>query len=94
VGFAVFVRKRLVEVQYLRATISQAQRDSFSTMVASAIQQIEAAHFPARGGIRFPQNGCLSCAHLGLCLGKQELVDSKLMRRPGGDVGWLDELDY
>jgi hypothetical protein len=94
VGFVVFVRKRLVEVQYLRATISQAQRDSFSTMVASAIQQIEAAHFPARGGIRFPQNGCLSCAHLGLCLGKQELVDSKLMRRPGGDVGWLDELDY
>jgi PD-(D/E)XK nuclease superfamily protein len=94
VGFVVFVRKRLVEVQYLRSTITQQQRDNFAVMVANTIGQIESAHFPARSGIRFPQNGCLSCAHLGLCLGKQELVDSKLIRRPGADLGWLDELDY
>ena len=76
----------------MRATITQQQRDNFAVMVANTIGQIESAHFPARSGIRFPQNGCLSCAHLGLCLGKQELVDSKLIRRPGGDLGWLDEL--
>jgi hypothetical protein len=94
VGFVVFVRKRLVEVQYLRATITREQREHFGEMVASTIRQIEAAQFPARSGIRFPQNGCLSCSHLGLCLGRQELVDSKLIRRPGGDLGWLDQLDY
>ena len=94
VGFVVFVRKRLVEVQYLRATITQEQRERFGEMVASTIRQIEAAHFPARSGIRFPQNGCLSCSHLGLCLEKQDLVDSKLIRRPGGDLGWLDQLDF
>jgi len=94
VGFVVFVRKRLVEVQYLRATITQEQRDSFGSMVASTIRQIEAAQFPAHSGIRFPQNGCLSCCHLGLCLGKQDLIDTQLIRRPGGDLGWLDQLDY
>jgi len=94
VGFVVFVRKRLVEVQYLRATITQEQRDSFGAMVASTIRQIEAAHFPARSGIRYPQNGCLSCSHLGLCLGKQDMVDAHLIRRPGGDLGWLDDLYY
>ena len=94
VGFVVFVRKRLVEVQYLRATITQEQRDGFGAMVANTLRQIEAAQFPARSGIRFPQNGCISCSHLGLCLGKQEMVDARLIRRPGGDLGWLDELDY
>ena len=32
-------------------------------------------------GIRFPQNGCVSCAHLGLCLGNQHLVETKLIRQ-------------
>jgi len=90
----VFVRKRLVEVQYLCATITQGQRDGFGAMVATTIRQIESAQFPARSGIRFPQNGCLSCSHLGLCLGRQDMVDAHLIRRPGGDLGWLDELHY
>ena len=46
-------------------------------------------------GIRFPQNGCLSCAFLGLCLNNQQLRDSKLNRCPGAkDLAWLDELHY
>ncbi len=94
VGFVVFVRKRLVEVQYLRAMISQEQRDGFAEKVAGTVGQIEAAHFPARNGIRFPQNTCLSCAHMGLCLAKPDMVDARLVRRPRGDLGWLDELDY
>jgi hypothetical protein len=70
VGFVAFVRKRLVEIQYLHATITQEQRDGFSRMVASTIRQIEAAQFPAHSGIRFPQNGCLSCSHLRTLPGK------------------------
>ena len=50
-------------------------------MVTSTIRQIEGTQFPAHSGIRFPQNGCLSCSHLGLCLGKQDMVDVQLIRR-------------
>src|SRR6266849_3169593 len=45
-------------------------------------------------GIRFPQNGCVSCPYLGLCLGNQQLIDVKLIRKPGAsDLDWLDQLD-
>jgi hypothetical protein len=94
VAFVVFVRKRLPEIQYLRATISEDQRTQFGQLLESTIRRIESAQFPARSGIRFPQNGCLSCSHLGLCLGKQELVESALVRRPGADLGVFDELTY
>ena len=94
VAFVVFVRKRLPEIQYLRATITDEQRNRFAQLAEDTICRIESARFPARSGIRFPQNGCISCPHLGLCLGKQDLVDSKLIRRPGGDLGWLEQLDY
>jgi hypothetical protein len=86
VGFVVSVRKRLVEVQYLRATISQEQRDGFGAMIATTIQQIEAAQFPARSGIRFPQNGHLRCSHKGFHLGpwlkviKRQETSSKKFR--------------
>ena len=54
VAFVVFVRKRLVEVQYLRATITQEQRQRIRQMVASTIRQIEAAQFlpPAASAFR------------------------------------------
>lgn len=94
VAFVVFVRKRLPEVQYLRAVISDEQRSRFVQVLEDTIARIESARFPARSGIRFPQNGCVSCSHLGLCLDRKDLVDAKLVRRPGGDLGWLDELDY
>jgi hypothetical protein len=49
--------------------------------------------FPSHSGIRFPQNGCMSCAHLGLCLDDQKLIDSSLTLAPGAaDLVWLDEL--
>jgi hypothetical protein len=36
----------------------------------------------------------LSCSYLGLCLGNQELIDSKLIRRPGAsDLDWLGDID-
>ncbi len=91
----VFVRKRLVEIQYLRTTITDEQRQEFGRLVENTIRRIESAEFLPHSGIRFPQNPCSTCAYVGLCLGKQDIVDSNLVRRPGAeDLGWLDELNY
>jgi hypothetical protein len=91
----VFVRKRLVEIQYLHTTITEEQRREFSDLVHSTIRQIESAQFLPHSGIRFPQNPCSTCPYIGLCLGKQPLVDVALVRRPGAqDFGVFDELTY
>jgi hypothetical protein len=95
VAQVVFVRKRLVEVQYLRTTISDDQRQEFGQLVEDSIRRIESAQFLPHSGIRFPQNPCSSCPYLGLCLGRQDLVEVRLVKRPGAeDLGWLDELTY
>ena len=95
VAQVVFVRKRLVEIQYLRTTITDEQRREFSDLVHSTIRQIEAAQFLPHSGIRFPQNPCSTCPYIGLCLGKQSMVDAALIRRPGAqDFGVFDELTY
>ena len=91
----VFVRKRLVEVQYLRTTITDQQRREFSYLVENTVQRIEWADFLPHSGIRFPQNPCTTCPYLGICLGQPTLVDTSLVRRPGAEqLGWLDELIY
>ncbi len=93
VALVVFVRKHHPEIQYLRTSISEEQRLEFDRLVATTIGQIEAAQFPAHSGIRFPQNGCVSCSHIGLCLDDQKLIDSRLIQTAGGnDLAWLDEL--
>ena len=95
VAQVVFVRKSLVEVQYLRTTITDEQRQEFGHLVEGTIRRIESADFLPHSGIRFPQNPCSSCPYVGLCLGKQEMIDAALVRRPGADsLGWLDELNY
>jgi hypothetical protein len=94
VAQVVFVRKRLVEIQYFRTTITEEQRHEFGQLVEDTVRRIEAAQFLPHSGIRFPQNPCTSCAYVGLCLGRQELVDASLVRRPGEDLGWLNELDF
>ena len=93
VALVVFVRKHQPEIQYLKTSISEEQRREFDRLVATTIGQIEAAQFPAHSGIRFPQNGCMSCAHLGLCLDDQTLIESSLTLSPGAsNLAWLDEL--
>jgi hypothetical protein len=95
VAQVVFVRKRLVEVQYLRTTITDEQRLEFGRLVENTIRRIESAEFLPHSGIRFPQNPCSSCSYVGLCLGQQKIVNISLVRRPGAeDLGWLDELNY
>jgi CRISPR/Cas system-associated exonuclease Cas4 (RecB family) len=91
----VFVRKRLVEVQYLRTTITDQQRQEFGHVVEDTIRRIESAEFLPHSGIRFPQNPCSSCPYVGLCLRRQDMADAALTRRPGAEAfGWLDELTY
>ncbi len=93
VALVVFVRKHQPEIQYLKTSISQEQRTEFGQLIETTICKIESAQFPSHSGIRFPQNGCVSCSHLGLCLHNQELIDSTLIRIPGAhDLAWLDEL--
>jgi hypothetical protein len=94
VALVVFVRKRMPEIQYLRASITEEQRREFGQLVEATVGQIEAGQFLPHSGIRFPQNGCVSCPYLGLCLGSQQLIDAKLIRRPGAsDLDWLNQLD-
>jgi len=90
----VFVRKRVVEIQYLHTTISNRQCDEFGQLVEDTVQRIESAHFLPHTGVRFPQNPCATCPYVGLCLGRQELIDASLIRRPGNDLGLFDELTY
>jgi hypothetical protein len=94
IAHVVFVRKSLVEVQYLRSSIRDEQREEFGHLVENTIRQIESGHFLPHSGIRFPQNPCTSCPYIGLCLGQQELVDASLVRQPGVDFGLFDELTY
>jgi CRISPR/Cas system-associated exonuclease Cas4 (RecB family) len=94
VSQVVFVRKRLVEIQYFRTTITDEQREEFGRLVEDTIRRIESAQFLPHSGVRFPQNPCTSCPYVGLCLGQQELVDATLLRRSGDNLGWLDELDF
>ena len=95
VAQVVFVRKSLVEIQYLRTTITDEQRQEFGHLVESTIRRIESAEFLPHSGVRFPQNPCSSCPYVGLCLGKNEMIDAALVRRPGAEnLDWLDELNY
>ncbi len=68
-------------------------RLEFGDIVSTTIGQIESAQFPAHSGIRFPQNGCMSCAHLGLCLHDKTLIGSNLTLALGAsNLAWLDQL--
>jgi len=90
----VFVRKRMVEIQYFRTTITEEQREEFGLLVDDTIRRIESAHFLPHSGVRFPQNPCTNCPFVGLCLNQQELIETTLVRRPGEDLGLFDELTY
>ncbi len=94
VAQVVFVRKRLVEIQYFQTVISNEQREEFDHLVQDSVQRIESAEFLPHSGIRFPQNPCTTCPYIGLCLGRQDLAEVRLVRRPGDNLGVFDELAY
>jgi len=94
VAQVVFVRKRLVEIQYFKTTITEDQRQEFGSLVENTIGRISAGEFLPHSGIRFPQNPCLSCSYLGLCLNQPELIAKQIIRRPGDAFGVFDELRF
>jgi hypothetical protein len=94
VALVVFVRKHTPEIQYLRTRISEEQRTEFGRLIEATAAEIQAGQFLPHSGIRFPQNGCVSCAHLGLCLGDEAMVEGKLARQPGAsELDWLDRFE-
>jgi hypothetical protein len=54
----VFVPKRMVEIQHLRATITEEQPQEFASLVEDTTRRIESGFFLPHSGIRFPQNPC------------------------------------
>ena len=94
VAQVVFVRKRLVEVQYLPATITEERRQEFQTSVEDTVRDIESGRFLPHSGLRFPQNPCTTCPFLGICLNQRDLIETALVRWPGVDLGLFDELTY
>ncbi|WP_109487983.1 PD-(D/E)XK nuclease family protein [Occallatibacter savannae] len=94
VAQVVFVRKRQVEVQYLRATISEQHQREFASLVQNTVLRIESGLFLPHSGIRFPQNPCTTCPFIGLCLDQSELVETALVHKPGVDLGMFDELAF
>jgi hypothetical protein len=94
VGFVVFVRKRLPEIQYLFAEITDAQRRDFEELVLETIESIDRGSFRPHCGIRFPNNPCTSCPYLGICLNQPEAY-AHLTRSVGGNsLDWIHELNY
>lgn len=94
VALIVFVRKRTPEIQYLKACVTDRQREEFGQLAAETARQILAGQFLQHSGVRYPQNACLSCAHLGLCLERPDLATHRLVRIKGEHLDWLDELDF
>ena len=94
VAFVVFVRKKQPEIQYITATVSERQIADWEEAVSNNVGCIEAGVFPPHLGIRFPNNACTGCPHLGLCLGKDELVRERLVQIGAGQLDWCDELAY
>ena len=91
----IFVRKRLVEVQYLHTTITDEQRQEFGQLVEDTVRRIESAQFLQHSGIRFPQNPCSTCPYVGFCLGRKDATEATLVRRPGAEaLDWIHQLAY
>ncbi len=94
VALVVFLRKKFCEIQYLHATITEEQRREFGELVEQAVGRIEGGDFLPHSGIRFPQNGCVSCPYLGLCLENSTLAENKLVRQPGAsELDWVGVFD-
>jgi hypothetical protein len=93
VSLICFVRKRVPEIQYLSAVISEEQRNEYGRLVESTVAQIESGSFSAHSGIRFPHSACLGCPFIGLCLQNEDLIAARLKRRPGAeDLDWINQL--
>jgi hypothetical protein len=75
-----FIRKKQPEIQYLHARIRKRQWKEFEKTLGTLICDMEARMFYPRSGIRYPNNQCLNCPYLGLCLHQKQLLREHLTR--------------
>jgi hypothetical protein len=75
-----FVRKKQPEIQYLHAKIKKRQWKALAQTIDLLVSEMEARHFYPRSGIRYPNNQCLNCSYLGLCLRQKRLVEENLIK--------------
>ena len=75
-----FIRKKQPQIQYLHARIRQRQWRAFEQTLDMLVSEMDAGYYYPRSGIRYPNNQCLNCAYLELCLRKRKLVEEKLVR--------------
>ena len=94
VAQVVFVRKRTVEVQYLRASVTDQQREDLATLVDDTVRRIESGLFWPNGGIRVPQSPYTTSRFLEPRLYQIDLVKSGLAWKLGVDLSLFDELVY
>ena len=90
----VFVRKRLVEIQYFRTVITDEQREEFGRLVDDTIRRIESLQFLPHSGVRFPQNPCTSSPTWASAWDNKKWSMPLWCARPGDDLGLFDELTY
>jgi len=92
-------------LQFLAAIISEEERHEAGELAGMQARNICDSNiqnfFPKRPGIKFPNNHCTFCSHLGLCIGDEKMVKNKLIQignaRPfrseeSSDSDWLEEL--
>jgi len=94
VGMAVFVRKHAAEVQYLRATISEEQRQEFGRLVETTVGQIEAGYFDSHSGIAefaFPRTD-VSAAHTWASVSRMNNSQSPTWSVSQGQVAWIGSM--
>ena len=95
VAQVVFVRKRLVEVQYCEPPLPTSSARSLATWWKTQSAELSRRTFYRTVASVFPRIPAAAVPMLGLCLGKQETADARLVRRPGAEsLDWLDELNY
>ena len=89
------------ELQFLCTTISDVERWQTGEVVGREVQDIYESErtglYPQRPGIRFPANHCTFCPYLGLCIGDENMVNSKLINisenSTTGEKDWISELE-
>src|SRR5260370_42462381 len=90
----VFAPKRLLEVQYLRATITEEQRQEWAALVGDTVPRIDSGVFRPHSGIRFQQNPCTTCPFNALCPHNANLIETALRRNAASDRGLFGEFVY
>jgi hypothetical protein len=91
VSFVVFVRKQLPEIQFLKAEIRISKGPSSSNWLNKRfLDRIRRFSLPFRNPL--PAKRMHELFVSGPLLGNDDLTGENLIRRPGEDLGWIDQI--